>query len=570
MQWVVRFLTVGLFVFANNQAVKAAIIYDFENLAPTALPQDGALSSLSISKSGVTLDIRRPGARFDIVSNTAFHSKPSRFGRRSLDPFFDTSAKPFIMNFSTFVTRVSLTAGDYGQDTPDQVQITGYSRPNATGELVAFADASIPTLSSSNPFNHKTLNISYPGIRSIEVIGGTPRFPNSVFYDNIAIVKSPLGPIELSKGLEFVRWGAENTVTMAGSVAASAVLCGTFPLSCKPLAVLHWASIFKESIEFQRILNDPPDPSYTSVFAPKSYTPPDITESPLVSTSFEVAGSKAIALQFELNSFVEAWRITLERYNAAIAAGDVAAADMQQQALEAYILQTSRIGSLLSGAIVDFAAEFPTEFRDLTITPLDLQQFQSNLAANGFSSLQLEVLNALDLSNSEIAELRDFLLNLSSEGVSGTVVNNLTELAERHADGSEYTQCVGDTCRAYDEVVSTPAVPFFLTFEYGFGSETGILEVLLNDKLLATFDNADGQLGEFLSFRSLIQNPALLGLEDVQLSFLSQNPSESQILVRNVNLLKVPEPPSIAVFAISVSFLVLVIRNQRRTRCRRG
>src|SRR5262245_2101370 len=83
------------------------ITFDFENLAPNFVspPQTsrpGALTTLSISAGGVTMSITRPGSAFDLASNTGSQGgKPFFFGNISLDPFFDTSNTPFVVNFST-------------------------------------------------------------------------------------------------------------------------------------------------------------------------------------------------------------------------------------------------------------------------------------------------------------------------------------------------------------------------------------------------------------------------------------------------------------------------------------
>jgi hypothetical protein len=178
------------------------IVFSFEEQPPTS--RTGALTSLSLTNGGLTLDITRPGSVFDIVDNTSPSQvdKPPSWGVRSLDPFFaETSATPFNLNFSTALRSLSVEFGDYGADFPDRLALAGYSGLNGTGTLVAsilvpFDAATLPafataTITSSAPF------------RSARMIGGTPSFPNSVFYDNLTaeVVPEPTTLVLLGTGV---------------------------------------------------------------------------------------------------------------------------------------------------------------------------------------------------------------------------------------------------------------------------------------------------------------------------------------------------------------------------------
>ena len=71
---------------ALAEAQETFVNFDFEDQAATAPPHNGALTSLPMTRSGVTLDITRPpAAPFDVLAN--FSSMPSTWGSRSLDPF---------------------------------------------------------------------------------------------------------------------------------------------------------------------------------------------------------------------------------------------------------------------------------------------------------------------------------------------------------------------------------------------------------------------------------------------------------------------------------------------------
>jgi predicted chitinase len=175
------------------------VTFDFEDQPATSPPRNGAYSTLAMTKSGLTLEISRPGSTFDIVdnNNAVGQGKPAPFGARSLDPFVNVSGTPFIFNFSTPVGNVSMLMGDYGQDSPDSLVVDAFSGPNATGNRVAGASASLPTL-PGDAFNYCELTVSGSGIRSLRVIGGTPDYPNSTFIDRVTVAAtSEIVPVGL-------------------------------------------------------------------------------------------------------------------------------------------------------------------------------------------------------------------------------------------------------------------------------------------------------------------------------------------------------------------------------------
>lgn len=166
------------------------INFDFETLSPTQIPPNspaGALSDLSITQSGLTIDISREQSSFDIVSNVGDQQKSIEFGQRSLTPFSDeTDPTLFTVNFSANVYRVSVTMGDYGED-EDVLFVQAYSGLNATGDFLD-VDAIILPESDTDNFSSQVLILeSTTPIRSIEMIGGSEDFPNSVFYDNLTV-----------------------------------------------------------------------------------------------------------------------------------------------------------------------------------------------------------------------------------------------------------------------------------------------------------------------------------------------------------------------------------------------
>jgi hypothetical protein len=173
-------------------AAAGPIVFNFEAQTATAIPvsgvRTGALTSLTITQSGLTIDITRPHGKFDIVENILAQTKPASWGLKSLDPFAQpTKATPFVIDFSVPVTNVSIMAGDYGDDRGDVLLLEAFSGSNGSGKLVAKATGTLPD--GGTAFGFRTLQVSSTkGIDSITLIGGTRYFPQSVFYDNLTVM----------------------------------------------------------------------------------------------------------------------------------------------------------------------------------------------------------------------------------------------------------------------------------------------------------------------------------------------------------------------------------------------
>ena len=180
----------------ENRIALDATTISFERDQATAIPtasgtnRSGTLESLSYTRSGLNIELKREGGRFDIVENSFSQQKPSAFGSKSLDPFSTTSNTPFVMNFDKTVDAVFMLMGDYGEDSPDLLQLEAFSGPDATGDLLSEDEANLPTI-GNDEFNFKRVSVQADGIRSVRFIGGTSAFPNSTFVDRIRIEFDP-------------------------------------------------------------------------------------------------------------------------------------------------------------------------------------------------------------------------------------------------------------------------------------------------------------------------------------------------------------------------------------------
>lgn len=169
-------IAAGLLVATGAQAQT----YNFEG------ETTGLRTSTTETVGGVTLTLtRQGGASYDI--NDGASAAPS-FGNLSISPFNDTSANAFIADFSTGLSDISISYGDYNADS-DTFTMSIFSGANGTGTNlgtvtynygladISNGDSAVATssLSSATPF------------LSAVFIGGSAGFPNSLYYDNIVV-----------------------------------------------------------------------------------------------------------------------------------------------------------------------------------------------------------------------------------------------------------------------------------------------------------------------------------------------------------------------------------------------
>jgi hypothetical protein len=125
---------------------------------------------------------------------------PAGWGSRSLDPFFARNQSAgkngsiFQINFSSAIDFFSVEFGDFGADSGDVLEIFAFSdvggSSNANAAATYLGSRSVSILGRSSLPNFSVGSLSANGIRSIEMLGGTPGregFPHSVFYDNITV-----------------------------------------------------------------------------------------------------------------------------------------------------------------------------------------------------------------------------------------------------------------------------------------------------------------------------------------------------------------------------------------------
>ncbi len=108
-----------------------------------------------------------------------------------------------------------------------------------------------------------------------------------------------------------------------------------------------------------------------------------------------------------------------------------------------------------------------------------------------------------------------------------------------------------------DQTVDTPAGAFAIGFDYRFLTVTGTLTVSVDGVEVASLDAPDWVFDQYTPYSLIVDQPELLGLNDVPLTFSLDGPTGSQVLLDNITLTElVPEPASLALLACGALALI--------------
>ena len=171
------------FIITTGTMLATSVTYNFEDQPDTS---GGALTSITENSGGLTMTVtRQGGAVFDIANLSADIPSTTNWGHSTLSPFADTSANAFIFTFSKAISSFSVQLGDFDADF-DTETLTAYSGANGTGSVLAVGTGTWGNGDISiNPPG--TDSVAANGIFSVLVIGGSPAFPNSLYYDNVTV-----------------------------------------------------------------------------------------------------------------------------------------------------------------------------------------------------------------------------------------------------------------------------------------------------------------------------------------------------------------------------------------------
>jgi hypothetical protein len=179
MKWKAMLASSAMLVAVSTSA--QAIVFDLEDQVVGQFPnilQTVSGVSMAVSRvGGVDLEIRNIGG---------FSGVPASFGSRTLAPFNDTNGGPFLANFFTAVNNLKFSFGDFRTSDVDIATATAYSGLNGTGSVLG-TFTSAPCCGVGSGFELQTGSITASGIQSIVFGGGSPAFPQSLFFDNIEV-----------------------------------------------------------------------------------------------------------------------------------------------------------------------------------------------------------------------------------------------------------------------------------------------------------------------------------------------------------------------------------------------
>ena len=183
-----------LLVVARPGFAELSTVYDFESIdVPAGEPRVNFDTPLAISQDGLTMTISHESdIPFSINVQTGTPLFNAQFDLQALSAFngLNGAADPgaFILDFDRTLTSITVEMGDFGADF-DNLLLQAFDGAGAEGNLLASDTGTLPQ--GGSLFGFETLTIEADGIQSIRMIGGGDEFPNSVFFDNIAVTAIP-------------------------------------------------------------------------------------------------------------------------------------------------------------------------------------------------------------------------------------------------------------------------------------------------------------------------------------------------------------------------------------------
>lgn len=504
------------------------IAFNFENLSTTNSVdnQQGNLRTLTTSRRGVSLEITRTSGRgFDILDISGFPTTPLSFGGRTLSPFpNEQTSDGFLLRFDVPVKSVSITAGDFGQDTPDFIELNGSVERGFvvrdSGRVVTDPNNPSRFISDSVSINDGLISrdgLGYGGFFEVFITGGTSSFPHSLYYDNITVSRPPIFALatDVAKRQALVEVVALEASSNA-AIYLGASLCAVPPVvkGCAALAGVaafaHKVGAVTLPIEITKIINDPPRFDYDKVATARQIALPDFGSWEGLPDGLDARLKDALADLVNAQALTEAWLITLERYQGAAIDGNEEAMVLQQATLEQIIMDLSRASDRARSKFASIDQEVEAIYGSFTITPDDIAATVERLRTDGFSAAELAAFAALELTSEEIEVARaqaisDLEARLASNlgTISSSLFADQVALLERL---SEATVCAGSSCLASAVSIIPDGNPFLLSMDVAGMTETSFFDLFLDDFLLGSFkfdDLVDGSLSVVIDAFSL-------------------------------------------------------------------
>jgi hypothetical protein len=168
---------------------RAVIVFDFEDvLGPGPLvPNPTEVPGVAQMVGGLVVDIvRSSGSDLEVWDLDVFGGPPT-WGFRSIGPFNDPLTDDFfVATFSAPISSATIEYGDFGADTDSTIILEAYSGPGGSGALVASsASAWDDDFFVGDPPG--SISVAGASILSLLFKGGSAAFPQSLFWDNLAV-----------------------------------------------------------------------------------------------------------------------------------------------------------------------------------------------------------------------------------------------------------------------------------------------------------------------------------------------------------------------------------------------
>ncbi|MBC7784783.1 MAG: N-acetylmuramoyl-L-alanine amidase, partial [Burkholderiales bacterium] len=134
--------------------------------------------------------------------------------------------------------------------------------------------------------------------------------------------------------------------------------------------------------------------------------------------------------------------------------------------------------------------------------------------------------------------------NFSDGTFEGWLSGGLGEVNLAYINNANHAIYTTDSPVMLGQLLSTPDDPFTVSFDYQFLTTTGTLEVWLDSSLLGWLDAPAVLLDESSRFEVFVNDPALLGLQDVLFDFRFDGPTASKVAITNVDMEAITQSPA--------------------------
>jgi len=149
----------------------------------------------------------------------------------------------------------------------------------------------------------------------------------------------------------------------------------------------------------------------------------------------------------------------------------------------------------------------------------------------------------------------DFGHGLGGWAASGGGTCDVVE--DSHAPGNWAVEMATGSPVALTQSVDTPVLAFWLELDYEFTETDGFLTITLAGQTLDTLYAPPTLVGEWTSYRLLVEDPSLIGLTEAALALTLDGATLSRVRLDNIALTEIPEPATLALVVMGVFGLLL-------------